>query len=177
MAATATIRLGPSGRGALGASFPPCWSCCRRVPLRGLRCRGGHVPEPREDAISALFYYANWHFIGVGSNYFSQTAPDLSADPYLVARRRRAVLFGLAACRPRRLQDVEEHTGLAHRVRHRCSGVIDRDGGALLPRRRQPPVLRHRHPRPVPARRRRTRGVALVVGRPPPPVRNGPGRE
>ena len=34
----------------------------------------GTYPTLREDAISALFYYANWHFIGVGSNYFSQTA-------------------------------------------------------------------------------------------------------
>ena len=34
----------------------------------------GTYPTLREDAISALFYYANWHFIGVGSNYFNQTA-------------------------------------------------------------------------------------------------------
>ena len=34
----------------------------------------GTYPTLRGDAISALFYYANWHFIAVGSNYFNQTA-------------------------------------------------------------------------------------------------------
>jgi peptidoglycan/LPS O-acetylase OafA/YrhL len=28
----------------------------------------------RSDGISTLFYFANWHFIGLGSNYFGQTA-------------------------------------------------------------------------------------------------------
>jgi peptidoglycan/LPS O-acetylase OafA/YrhL/lysophospholipase L1-like esterase len=31
-------------------------------------------PTLRGDAFSALFYYANWHFIANGSNYFNQTA-------------------------------------------------------------------------------------------------------
>lgn len=34
----------------------------------------GTYPGLRGDGLSALFYYANWHFIAVGSNYFNQTA-------------------------------------------------------------------------------------------------------
>ena len=34
----------------------------------------GTYPTLRGDAFSALFYYANWHFIAIGSNYFDQTA-------------------------------------------------------------------------------------------------------
>jgi peptidoglycan/LPS O-acetylase OafA/YrhL len=34
----------------------------------------GTYPTLRGDTFSALFYYANWHFIANGSNYFNQTA-------------------------------------------------------------------------------------------------------
>ena len=34
----------------------------------------GTYPTLRGDGFSALFYFANWHFIAVGSNYFDQTA-------------------------------------------------------------------------------------------------------
>jgi peptidoglycan/LPS O-acetylase OafA/YrhL len=34
----------------------------------------GTYPTLRGDAFSALFYFANWHFIANGSNYFNQTA-------------------------------------------------------------------------------------------------------
>ncbi|HEY6426670.1 MAG TPA: acyltransferase family protein [Acidimicrobiales bacterium] len=34
----------------------------------------GTYPTLRGDSFSALFYYANWHFIANGSNYFNQTA-------------------------------------------------------------------------------------------------------
>jgi peptidoglycan/LPS O-acetylase OafA/YrhL len=33
----------------------------------------GMYPHLRSDALSALFYFANWHFIAAGSNYFNQT--------------------------------------------------------------------------------------------------------
>ena len=33
----------------------------------------GMYPGLRGDALSSLFYYANWHFIVTGSNYFNQT--------------------------------------------------------------------------------------------------------
>jgi peptidoglycan/LPS O-acetylase OafA/YrhL len=35
----------------------------------------GTYPHFRSDGIAALFYFANWHFIATGSNYFAQTAP------------------------------------------------------------------------------------------------------
>jgi peptidoglycan/LPS O-acetylase OafA/YrhL len=35
----------------------------------------GTYPHIRSDGIAALFYFANWHFIAAGSNYFAQTAP------------------------------------------------------------------------------------------------------
>jgi peptidoglycan/LPS O-acetylase OafA/YrhL/lysophospholipase L1-like esterase len=34
----------------------------------------GTYPTLRGDSFSALFYFANWHFIANGSNYFNQTA-------------------------------------------------------------------------------------------------------
>jgi peptidoglycan/LPS O-acetylase OafA/YrhL len=33
----------------------------------------GMYPHLRSDAVSTLFYFANWHFIAAGSNYFNQT--------------------------------------------------------------------------------------------------------
>jgi peptidoglycan/LPS O-acetylase OafA/YrhL/lysophospholipase L1-like esterase len=35
----------------------------------------GSYPTLRADSISSLFYYANWHFIADGSNYFIRTGP------------------------------------------------------------------------------------------------------
>ncbi len=35
----------------------------------------GTYPGLRGDALSALFYFANWHFIATGGNYFVQTGP------------------------------------------------------------------------------------------------------
>lgn len=35
----------------------------------------GSYPNLRSDSLAALFYYANWHFIATGSNYFVQTGP------------------------------------------------------------------------------------------------------
>jgi peptidoglycan/LPS O-acetylase OafA/YrhL len=34
----------------------------------------GTYPTLRSDGIATLFYYANWHFIATGSNYFDQTS-------------------------------------------------------------------------------------------------------
>jgi peptidoglycan/LPS O-acetylase OafA/YrhL len=33
----------------------------------------GMYPHLRSDGLSTLFYFANWHFIAIGSNYFNQT--------------------------------------------------------------------------------------------------------
>jgi peptidoglycan/LPS O-acetylase OafA/YrhL len=35
----------------------------------------GMYPDLRLDALSTLFYVANWHFILIGSNYFAQSGP------------------------------------------------------------------------------------------------------
>jgi peptidoglycan/LPS O-acetylase OafA/YrhL len=35
----------------------------------------GTYPTMRADSLSSLFYFANWHFIADGSNYFNQTGP------------------------------------------------------------------------------------------------------
>src|SRR5580698_3042933 len=35
----------------------------------------GTYPTLRGDGIASLFYYANWHFIASGANYFVQTGP------------------------------------------------------------------------------------------------------
>ncbi|MGD0391779.1 MAG: acyltransferase family protein [Acidimicrobiales bacterium] len=42
--------------------------------LYGLFVPAGTYPTLRGDALSALFYFANWHFIAAGDNYFDQTA-------------------------------------------------------------------------------------------------------
>jgi peptidoglycan/LPS O-acetylase OafA/YrhL/lysophospholipase L1-like esterase len=36
----------------------------------------GTYSHLRSDGIAALFYFANWHFIAIGSNYFVQTGPS-----------------------------------------------------------------------------------------------------
>ncbi len=42
--------------------------------LYGLFVPAGTYATLRGDALSALFYFANWHFIAAGDNYFDQTA-------------------------------------------------------------------------------------------------------
>src|ERR1700689_163595 len=41
--------------------------------IYGIFVPAGTYPTLRGDALSALFYFANWHFILSGSNYFHQT--------------------------------------------------------------------------------------------------------
>jgi peptidoglycan/LPS O-acetylase OafA/YrhL len=41
--------------------------------IYGIFVPAGTYPSLRGDALSALFYFANWHFILAGSNYFHQT--------------------------------------------------------------------------------------------------------
>ena len=69
-----------SPRAFLGSTRPPTpsgpsWSCCSGWPSSPRSsCPAGTYPTLRGDAFSALFYFANWHFIANGSNYFDQTA-------------------------------------------------------------------------------------------------------
>lgn len=41
--------------------------------LYALVLPAGTYPSLRGDALASLFYFANWHFIAAGSNYFNQT--------------------------------------------------------------------------------------------------------
>ena len=57
-----------------------------RGALRRLRGAGGRYPGLRLDALSTLFYVANWHFILIGGNYFTQTGlPSLLTHTWSLA--------------------------------------------------------------------------------------------
>ncbi len=131
---------------------------------RRLRGAGRHVPDPTggRDLRALLLRQLALHRDRL--ELLRPDRADVAGDPYLVARRRRAVLSDLATGLPGRLQAVEEHTGLARGVRRRRPRLGDRDGGAVLARRRQSPVLRHRHAGAVAARRGRPGHGPLVVG-------------
>jgi peptidoglycan/LPS O-acetylase OafA/YrhL len=45
------------------------------VILNAVLVPAGTYPTLRSDSLSSLFYFANWHFIADGSNYFNQTGP------------------------------------------------------------------------------------------------------
>jgi peptidoglycan/LPS O-acetylase OafA/YrhL len=45
------------------------------VLLNAVLVPAGTYPTLRSDSLSSLFYFANWHFIADGSNYFNQTGP------------------------------------------------------------------------------------------------------
>jgi peptidoglycan/LPS O-acetylase OafA/YrhL len=45
------------------------------VILNAALVPAGTYPTLRSDSLSSLFYFANWHFIADGSNYFNQTGP------------------------------------------------------------------------------------------------------
>ena len=63
------------GSTRLADSSRLCWSCCSASALfAAFVVPAGTYPTLRGDAFSALFYYANWHFIANGSNYFNQSA-------------------------------------------------------------------------------------------------------
>ena len=62
--------LGPAGP---ATASPHSWSCDRGSILYGIFVPAGTYPTLRGDALSALFYFANWHYIISGSNYFHMT--------------------------------------------------------------------------------------------------------
>jgi len=76
------------------------------VLLLGVACYNAFVvpagtyPHLRADALSTLFYVANWHFIVIGVNYFNQTGPVSPLLHNVVAGGRRTVLSPVAARRP-----------------------------------------------------------------------------
>ena len=64
--------------GVLGPPRPtiaprPVLHVARRDLLYGIFVPAGTYPTLRGDALSALFYFANWHYIASGSNYFQMT--------------------------------------------------------------------------------------------------------
>ena len=72
---TATIRLGHFWARRARRLLPALLVMLLGVSLfAAFAVSPGTYPTLRGDAFSALFYYANWHFIAAGSNYFNQTA-------------------------------------------------------------------------------------------------------
>ncbi len=72
---TSTIRLGRFWARRARRLLPALLAMLLGVCLfAAFAVPAGTYPTLRGDAFSALFYYANWHFIIAGSNYFNQTA-------------------------------------------------------------------------------------------------------
>ena len=72
---TSTIRLGRFWARRARRLLPAVLVMLLGVALFAeLLFPAGTYPTLRGDSFSALFYYANWHFIAIGSNYFNQTA-------------------------------------------------------------------------------------------------------
>jgi peptidoglycan/LPS O-acetylase OafA/YrhL len=72
---TATIRLGRFWARRARRLLPALLVMLLGVSVyAAFAIPAGTYPTLRGDALSSLFYYANWHFIAVGSNYFDQTA-------------------------------------------------------------------------------------------------------
>ena len=135
----------------------------------------GTYPTLRGDAYSALFYFANWHFIANGSNYFNQSAltSPLTHTWSLAVEEQFYLVWPLVVLGLFTLWKSTRALLVACIVGALASAI--EMAVLLLPRRRRPPLLRHRHPGPVPARRRGVGGVALALGRPSPAGGRPPG--
>ncbi len=71
---TTTIRLGVFWARRARRLLPALFAMVLAVALYGaFLVPPGTYSHLRSDGISALFYFANWHFISIGSNYFDQT--------------------------------------------------------------------------------------------------------
>ena len=90
--------LGPSGPAPAPSPVPDALGVAF---IFGVLVPAGTYPGLRGDALSSLFYFANWHFILSSSNYFDQTNLTSPSDPHVVAVRGGAVLspLALAGCR------------------------------------------------------------------------------
>ena len=110
----------PSGPAGPGGCCPALLVMLLGVAvIYGIFVPAGTYPTLRGDALSALFYVANWHYIASGSDYFHMTGAHVAADPHLVPRRGGAVLPGVAAGLPGRHEADALVAGAARRCRRR----------------------------------------------------------
>ena len=74
------------------------------------------LSQIRGDALATLFYFANWHAISTGQNYWALFTAPVAARAHVEPRDRGAVLRGVAAGvrRPARLVEAQD-------ARRRCS--------------------------------------------------------
>jgi peptidoglycan/LPS O-acetylase OafA/YrhL len=71
---TSTIRLGSFWVRRARRLLPALFALLLVVALSSaFLVPSGTYPDLRGDGLSALLYFANWHFLAVGSNYFGQT--------------------------------------------------------------------------------------------------------
>jgi peptidoglycan/LPS O-acetylase OafA/YrhL len=72
---TATVRLGSFWARRARRLLPGLLAMLLGVALyAAYLVPKGTYPTLRSDGIATLFYFANWHFIAIGSNYFDQTS-------------------------------------------------------------------------------------------------------
>ena len=136
--------------------------------IYGLFVPAGTYPTLRGDALSALFYVANWHYIASGSNYFHMTgltSPLIHTWSLAVEEQFYLVwplvfLGVLKLTRSLRILLVVAVVG--------ALGLRHGDGPPLQPDQHQPPLLRHRHPCAVRVGRGDARHRPAPLGRTPP---------
>ena len=161
-------------RRVLGSPRPaaaprPLRSCSIGVAIiYGIFVPAGTYPTLRGDALSALFYVANWHYIASGSNYFHMTgltSPLIHTWSLAVEEQFYLVwpLVFLGVLKlTRSLADPPRRCG------RRRAGLRHGDGPPLQPDEHQPPLLRHRHPCAVRVGRGDAGHRPAPVGRTPP---------
>ncbi len=72
---TATVRLGSFWARRARRLLPGLLAMLLGVALyAAYLVPEGTYPTLRSDGLASLFYFANWHFIAIGSNYFDQTS-------------------------------------------------------------------------------------------------------